>query len=866
MPRLLFVPALLILYSSLSGQKTLIYESSKSIESIELIEIPKLNNAQLREEAEKQKFGELIFAKKVSKKLNCEEYGTWESIPGDRLIWRLRIKSKGAASLNLAFSKYFLPKKSTLLIYNKDRDHIVGPFTYFDNNSTGTLWSPIIPHDEIILELKIPSPERQNLQLEIGEVNHGFRDHLSKSLSGSCHLDVVCGASDGFAMVENYRDVIRSVGVYSIEGIRQCTGALINNSKNNCKPYFLTANHCGITASNAESVVIHWNYENQSCRMPDSQLSGTTGDGSLMLSNSGTKLISKYNESDFALLELNKDVPAEANAFFAGWNVTGINTDTTVCIHHPVVEEKRISFDFQRMEEFADNPFMWIINNWEIGSTEGGSSGAPIFNTDSEIIGELYGGEASCGNDLWDIAGRLDLSWEGDGRPEGRLKDWLDPSDMGITHLGGRSCSALLSANEPVARVCNFSNSSYSVILSVNDGFAGEAILSFENNHDGIIVSLEKIGISSTTTSIASFSVSSEVAEGDYEIKFSAKENDNEAIAFIIVRVSKELPSDIVPISPSSTSTVGTNLNFLWEDDYEFYDAELSIDPDFRTLFSTDTLLNMNQFSSTGLNQETKYYWRVRGINECGIGPWTNFFFETGKIVCTTYSSNDLPLVIEETPRFSVISRINIPTNNPINDVNIQKVKGSHTFVGDLQFRVISPSGTEVTLLTRECSSDQNFDLGFDDESESIITCPINNGNIYIPFFPLSAFNDEPSQGIWQFQVLDLAELDGGSFEELTIEVCTNISKTISTTEEVIDNIVHTYPNPARDILFIEQNQSLKFPSYSIFNLAGIKIQTGKLSSSIDISQISNGIYFMQIRDDNKLLGIKKLVISKYKM
>ena len=120
-----------------------------------------------------------------------------------------------------------------MIIFSADREHMAGPFTDFDNRTDGQLWSPIIKSDEIIIQVVIPAQSIKEFDLAIDKVNHGFKGGLEKSFSQSCHLDVLCGTSDGFEEVENYRDAIRSVGVYSIEGTRLCTGALINNTKDN---------------------------------------------------------------------------------------------------------------------------------------------------------------------------------------------------------------------------------------------------------------------------------------------------------------------------------------------------------------------------------------------------------------------------------------------------------------------------------------------------------------------------------------------------------------------------------------------------------------------------------------------------------
>lgn len=109
-------------------------------------------------------------------------------------------------------------------------------------------------------------------------------------------MDVVCGIGDvGFgALIENHREKIRSVGVYTVNGIDTCSGALVNTTNNDNIPYFLTANHSGISSLNAQSVVVYWNFENSFCRTPGSSASGQTGDGSTSFFNSGTIFRSTY--------------------------------------------------------------------------------------------------------------------------------------------------------------------------------------------------------------------------------------------------------------------------------------------------------------------------------------------------------------------------------------------------------------------------------------------------------------------------------------------------------------------------------------------------------------------------------------------
>ncbi len=74
------------------------------------------------------------------------------------------------------------------------------------------------------------------------------------------------------------------------------------------------------------------------------------------------------------------------------------------------------------------------------------------------------------------------------------------------------------------------------------------------------------------------------------------------------------------------------------------------------------------------------------------------------------------------------------------------------------------------------------------------------------------------------------------------------------------------YPNPANDILNVEL---LNIPSagsateIKILNTLGTVLQTNKLqqlTTQINIKELSNGIYFLQLFDNSKLIGITKII------
>jgi hypothetical protein len=390
--------------------------------------------------------------------------GTWEELDGE-ILWRLQVTSPGALTLNLGFSRYRMPAGGRLFIYTVDHNEVLGAYSEQDNEEHGQLWTPVIHSDDIVVEVTVPSSAVDELELELIAINEGYRGFrpIDKGLgeSGLCNVNVACSQGDG------WRDQIRSVALLTVRGVAQCSGVLVNNTAKDSRPYFLTANHCGINTGNASTIVVYWKYEASTC-------GGTTAPTSY--NQTGSILRANYSASDFSLVELD-DMPLEEfGVYYAGWDWAVAAPSSGVSIHHPSGDMKKISFENNPLSITSyggsaspgDGTHLRVAD-WDVGTTEGGSSGCPIFNPNKRIVGQLHGGYAACGNNLADWYGRFYVSWTGGGTASSRLSDWLDPLGLGVTYLDGNDPFRPPKA-EDVNVLISFESSATIVLAGSDDG------------------------------------------------------------------------------------------------------------------------------------------------------------------------------------------------------------------------------------------------------------------------------------------------------------------------------------------------------------------------------------------------------------
>jgi len=400
------------------------------------------------------------FGYSISVSLNLNNSGEWLYLANGDRIWRLTVYCPNAKSISFQYDKFWIPQGSSLYVYNANKTNFLGGYTLGINNGTKDIPNKfatgIIKSEKVVIEYYEPKEVINQGIISISNIIYGYRSFEDIPLSGNgsafndsdshsgtvyrgylahgpnygdpnitCEVDVNTADSKGHLSWQTEKTSVAKLvkGTSIQKGIIQnggsfCTGSLMNNTNNDGKLYFLTANHCldadadPANGTQDENWVIYWNYEttanNVKNAVSNSQLTNDTNTyvtyGATVVANSypvGTSYTP--DEPDFGLLVL-KQSPYDVGfkAYYNGWSILQpAPTDTLVGIHHPSGNPKKISkgFGYDNIYKnpmiFSSEIFPYWFNNSIIWYN---SSGSPLYNASHQVIGHLHGGHPISGD------------------------------------------------------------------------------------------------------------------------------------------------------------------------------------------------------------------------------------------------------------------------------------------------------------------------------------------------------------------------------------------------------------------------------------------------------------------------------------
>jgi PKD repeat protein len=874
------------------------FKHNLSFEQVDHISLYPPNMELIRsEDAEAEKNGTMMkVARLIPFTANIDNSGTWERTSDGKNIWRLRVSSDGAKSCVLHFDEFELPQGSELFVYNPDRTVVLGPYTSTDNDDGGSYAIGVVYGQELIIEYIAPLAKSLTGQvkpikpiIEMSAFSYFYRgaelyDNRASAnfgSSGSCMVNANC--SEG----NNWRAQQKGVArIYVVEGGYGgwCSGTLVNNTNNDQTPYFLTADHCGGSATSYElgQWIFRFKYESAGCTATSepsgSNITGCTKKARGPLSGG----------SDFLLLQLNTTSTNLKNigVVYNGWTASPSASPSGVSFHHPSGDIKKVSTYTSQLTtvsygDGAATGAHWMVN-WASTAhghsvTEGGSSGSPIFNNNGLVVGTLTGGSSYCTSPTSpDAYGKFSYHWTSNGTTNDKqLKPWLAPNSSAT------SCDYLDPNN--VGLVCNFSGTPTTVIVgnsvSFTDLSTGGTITSRSWSFPG--------GSPSSSSSPSPTIIYN--TPGTYNVTLTVTAGSQNATE------TKNGYITVVEQGSGFTYDFEACTNFAVDQ----FSPCTTYDGDGSYTYSIQTVEFENQnyagsfiaFNASATNPSLAGgNWDAHGGSKCGAcfsatTPPNNDWFITPKInlesnssfsfwaktANTNYGKERFNVLISTTnnnissfTKISTGTYTEAPTtwtkyNYDLNAYNGQGVylaiqcvsNDAHAFLID-DIEVLTTAGGTVTAPVANFTANTTsgcapLTVSFSDQSS-------NNATSWSWIFngatPSSSISPNPTviyntPGIYSV-TLTASNAGGSNTKTMTNYI------TVNDCAPVNDNFASKfsiYPNPTDGIVYIDIPESKA--TVRISDILGKVVKVANLSSnqsSIDLSTLKSGMYFIEIQ------------------
>ena len=431
-------------------------------------------------------------------------------------------------------------------------------------------------------------------------------------------------------------------------------------------------------------------------------------------------------------------------------------------------------------------------------------------------------------------------------------------------------------AEEQNKQVCQGGNAVYTIPYTAYAGFVGTTTFAATGLPAGVTATFVPTSLSASGTVTMTVSAANNAIGGLIPLNVSATSGTTEKTATFYFFHSSFGTQALT--SPANL-TVAVNpyvAVFTWPANSAAtsYDVQIATNANFATIVRTVNV-STNTYTAINLSQATDYHWRVMPRNPTCSGTYSvGFKFTTGQLVCNTINAADsnlpifIPTIVNTAP-FN--STFNVTTAATIVDLNVT-LNITHTWVADLTLKLTSPAGTVVTLLANKCDSAtaisvNNIAATFDD-SGTAITCgdfPAITGTIASEQL-LSQFNGQNSSGIWTLTLLDPYNLDGGTINSWSLNIC-SMASPLGLVDNSLANFT-LFPNPNKGNFTVQfDSNSNKEIAISVHDIRGRLIlnntynNTGLISQNVQLDNIQAGVYLVTVQDGDKKV-VKRIVIK----
>lgn len=335
----------------------------------------------------------------------------------------------------------------------------------------------------------------------------------------------------------------------------------------------------------------------------------------------------------------------------------------------------------------------------------------------------------------------------------------------------------LTTANATVA-TCKPANAVFNVTFTKAPNFAHTVTFSAVGLPAGSTASFNPTTRTATGNVAMTVSGISNLATGIYNFTFRGTSSSATIDLPLTLKVVDNNIQKAVLLSPDNgAENQQTSTLLSWQDlsSASSYRVELSYSPVFQTIVESATVTTP-QYQTSSLTAGNIVYWRVKPINACIEGTYSEtFVFQIAADVCRDYNNvyfenNDN--IWNTGSNNAVSARIDVPDDIEISDVNFT-MTATHPSMTDIKMQFSGPTGIFVEIYNRDCSG-ANVNVTFDDEGTPIpVPCSGGLTGTRQSSQPLSKFDGSSSLGTWVLLATDrVSNTSGGTFTGLKVSIC----------------------------------------------------------------------------------------------
>lgn len=330
-------------------------------------------------------------------------------------VWSAVVRAEQAGAIRLHVQGMSLPRNAALYVFSRGGE-TYGPYTGAGPKGDGDFWTTAVFGREAILHLRFDGPVR-NADLrkaalrvtEIGAITEKFAGEFAGGIlakqddpaapekagwpcgNEACLVDASCS---NVAAAAPAKLAVAKMEWPSGGFIFTCTGGLISDTNPSLSNFFLTANHCFSKNNVAGNVSFYWRFATLSCNGTCPENAGWP------FKTTGAVVSASNRRGDYTLGRLTSAPPA--GSVFLGWTsapVANTNNAQLFRVSNPQFGPQ--VYSQHNVDTSAGTCSGWprgerIYSRDITGAIDGGSSGSPVLNSSSQVVGTLSG---TCGFD-----------------------------------------------------------------------------------------------------------------------------------------------------------------------------------------------------------------------------------------------------------------------------------------------------------------------------------------------------------------------------------------------------------------------------------------------------------------------------------